>query len=249
MKASLAGLQGLVGDLLDEPIPGETGMNHVAIFDLDGTLVDTPRAIVETIADTFAHLGATPKDKAAIRGTIGLPIAQAFGMLLGVGSDDSLVKSGIKYYQALFKERVLPMAQEMVFPGVADGLAVLRAEGFTLAIATSKFHASADALLEAAGLRNLFTLVIGADQVTNPKPHPETGHVILQKLGVSAEHAVMVGDTTHDLRMAKAAGMRSVGVTYGIHNREELSLAEPNWIADTFIEVRDYIQSGLLQRS
>jgi phosphoglycolate phosphatase len=192
-------------------------------------------------------MGVTPRHADAIRATIGTPIAQAFGTLLGVGSDDILVSDGIKQYQALFKERVLPMAQDLVFPGVVDGLATLRARGFTLAVATNKVYASADALLAAAGLRDLFTLVISADQVTHPKPHPETGHVILQRLGVSAERALMVGDTTHDLLMAKAAGMHSIGVTYGVHNREELRSAKPTWIADTFVEVLDCIQDKLPQ--
>jgi phosphoglycolate phosphatase len=225
----------------------ESRMNYIAIFDLDGTLVDTPRAIVETIIDTFARLGVPSRDSAAIRATIGIPIAKAFGTLLGVGSDDGLVAEGIKQYQALFKERVLPKARSLIFPGVADGLASLRTLGFTLAVATSKHYASADALLQAAGLRDPFSLVVGADQVLNPKPHPEIGHMILQQLGFSAEHAVMVGDTTHDLLMAKAAGMRSIGVTYGIHNKGELKSAEPTWIADTFAEVLARIQAGLPQ--
>ncbi len=219
----------------------------VLIFDLDGTLVDTPRAIVETFTAALARMGAQPRDAAVIRATIGLPLADAFGTLLNMAPDNSEVADGIRQYQLLFKDLVLPKVRDLIFPGVADGLSTLRARGYTLAVATSKFYASADALLAAAGLRNLFDLVVGADQVTKPKPHPETAYMILQKLGVSSEHAVMVGDTTHDLLMAKAAGMRSVAVTYGIHSAGELKSAEPTWMADTFAEALDCIQAALAQ--
>jgi phosphoglycolate phosphatase len=79
--------------------------------------------------------------------------------------------------------------------------------------------------------------VVGADQVTHPKPHPESGQMVLRELGVPAERAVMVGDTTHDLLMARACGMRSIAVTYGVHSVHELRTADPTWLVDTFDDV------------
>jgi phosphoglycolate phosphatase len=218
-------------------------MTFVVTFDLDGTLVDTPRAIVETFSATFASMGAEPRDAAAIRATIGLPLELAFGTLLGVALDDDRVPHAVKRYQALFRELILPRAGALIFPGVVDGLEALHDEGHTLAVATSKVYASADALLVAAGLRDAFSVVVGADQVTHPKPHPEMAHVILRRFGVAAERAVMVGDTTHDLLMAQAAGMSSVAVTYGVHGVQELRSADPTWIADTFDDVLDRIRT------
>ncbi|WP_433435049.1 HAD family hydrolase [Nonomuraea sp. CA-141351] len=212
-------------------------MRHLTVFDLDGTLVDTPRAIVETFTAAFGALGIAPPDASAIRATIGLPLGQAFGALLGLPADDELVASGVRRYQIHFKEIILPRAPELMFPGVTEGLDELRGLGITLAVATSKVHASADALLRSAGLRDLFALVVGADQVAHPKPHPESGRLILRTLGVPAESAVMVGDTVHDLHMARAAGMRSIAVTYGVHGPRELAEARPTWIADTFDDV------------
>jgi phosphoglycolate phosphatase len=222
-------------------------MTYIVIFDLDGTLVDTPRAIVEAFTAAFASMGVQAQDASAIRATIGLPLERAFSRLLGVPLDDEQVDQGVKAYQVSFKELILPKAGELIFPGVADGLATLRSQGVPLAIATSKFYASADALLKSAGLRDLFSVVVGADQVSQPKPNPEMGQLIMEKLGVSAERAVMVGDTTHDLLMAKAAGMRSIAVTYGVHSVQELKSSDPTWIADTFDDVLKYIQTGLLQ--
>ncbi|MCX5555163.1 HAD family hydrolase [Streptomyces sp. NBC_00038] len=212
-------------------------MAQLAVFDLDGTLVDTPRAIIETFSAAFGSLGVEVPDAPEIRATIGLPLQRAFGDLLGVAPDDELATRGVRQYQIHYKELILPRAQELLFPGVAEGLAGLQDRGVTLAVATSKFHASADALLSAAGLRDRFALVVGADQVTHPKPHPESGQLVLDTLGIPAEHAVMVGDTTHDLKMANAAGLRSIAVTYGIHSAAELATAEPTWTVDTFDEV------------
>jgi len=220
----------------------------VVIFDLDGTLVDTPRAIVETFTAVFATMAVPPRDPAAIRATIGLPLERAFSQLLGVGLDDPTVAQAVAHYQTLFRELVLPRASSLIFPGVADGLAALRSRGVSLAVATSKFHASADALLKAAGLRDHFDLVVGADQVAAPKPSPDIGQLIMTTLGVPAERAVMVGDTTHDLLMAKAAGMRSIGVTYGVHSAQELASTNPTWIADSFGDVLSCVTQGLLQR-
>jgi phosphoglycolate phosphatase len=218
---------------------------RAVIFDLDGTLVDTPRAIVETFTAAFAAMGVPARDGDAIRATIGLPLERAFATLLGVAVDDGQVVLGVKQYQLLFKELILPRAASLIFPGVAAGLAALRDQGFLLAVATSKFYASADALLKAAGLRDHFHLVVGADQVAKPKPDAEMGHLIMDKLGVSAERAVMVGDTTHDLLMARGAGMRSVAVTYGVHSVQELTSSDPTWMVDTFEDVLRCVQQGL----
>lgn len=222
-------------------------MTRVAIFDLDGTLVDSPRAIVETFAAAFDAMGVEPRDPADVRATIGLPLEEAFGRLLGVPRDDARVPEGVARYQEAFRTVILPRARSLIFPGVPEGLDELRRRGIETAVATSKFHASADALLSAAGLRDRFAVLVGADDVTHPKPHPESGHAVLAQSGAEPEHAVMVGDTTHDLLMARAAGIRSVAVTYGVHTRSELATAEPSHIADSFEEVVAYILKMLPQ--
>jgi phosphoglycolate phosphatase len=209
-------------------------MTGVAMFDLDGTLIDTPSAIVETFTAVFVAMGVAAAQPPVIRATIGLPLEHAFGKLMGVASDAALVAEGVAQYQVLFREIILPKSEKLVFPGVVDGLRILREHGMALAVATSKFQSSADALLTAAGLRDRFDLVVGADQVTNPKPAPDMGLLIMRQFGATAGQAVMVGDTTHDLLMARAAGVRSIAVTYGVHSRQQLESADPTWITDTF---------------
>ena len=218
-------------------------MTSAVVFDLDGTLVDTPRAIGAAFAAAFAELGVPAVDPAAVRATVGLPLERAFGILLAVPPADPLVVECVRLYQRLYRELVVPRAPELLFPGVVEGLAALRGDGLTLAVATSKFHASADALLTAAGLSEMFGVVVGADEVTNPKPDPEMARLVLRSLDIAAEQAVVVGDTTHDLRMARSAGMRSVAVTYGVHGRSELATVAPTYYADTFDEVVRCVRS------
>ncbi|GGW75710.1 HAD family hydrolase [Streptomyces caelestis] len=222
-------------------------MTYLAMFDLDGTLVDSPRAIVETFAAAFEAMGVAPRDPADVRATIGLPLEQAFATLLGVSRDDARTAEGVARYQEAFRTVILPRAHSLVFPSVAEGLDELRRRGLDLAVVTSKFHASAEALLSAAGLLDRFSVLIGADDVTRPKPHPESGQVAIARCGAEPERAVMVGDTTHDLFMAQAAGVRSIAVTYGVHSRTELAAAGPSHIADSFDEVVAYILKGLPQ--
>jgi phosphoglycolate phosphatase len=213
------------------PSPG------VAIFDLDGTIADTPRAIVASLTAALATFGTPMPAPQEIRATIGLPLERAVGDLLGVAAGDPRIGEGVRRYQAHFRERILPRAAELLFPGARAGLTALSDQGVALAVATSKHYASADALLAAAGIRHLFRVVVGADQVARPKPHPDSGHAVLAACALPAGRAVMIGDTTHDLLMAKACGMRSIAVTYGVHGLPELQTAEPTWYADTFDDV------------
>jgi phosphoglycolate phosphatase len=202
-------------------------------FDLDGTLVDTPRAITDCFQAVLASLGAGAREASAIRAKVGQPLEQAFFGLLG---DRERAALAALRYQALFRERVLPRAAELVFPGADAGLERLRSEGFGLAVITSKVTASAEALLRAAGLRRHFGLVVGADQTARQKPDPEPAFLALRALDVRARDAVMVGDTTHDVLMARAAGMEAVAVTYGAHDRAQLLLAGADRLAGTFDE-------------
>jgi phosphoglycolate phosphatase len=215
------------------------------LLDLDGTLLDTPAGIVRAFTAALADMSAPAADPLAIRATIGLPLPVAFARLLGVEADDPLVAAGVGHYQRCFREIVLPGAADLVFPGVLDGLTRLREAGYLLAVATSKFYASADVVLVAAGLRAEFDEVLGADQVSNPKPHPEMAFALLDRLGSRPADAVMVGDTSHDLLMARAAGLRSVAVTYGVHSVAELTAAEPTWLVDSFGEVVQRIELAL----
>lgn len=215
-------------------------MSAVA-FDLDGTLLDTPRAIAGAFAATFAHLGVAARAHEEIRATIGRPLEDSFAQLLGEPADGPLVARAVGHYKRLYQDRIVPAAPRLLFPGVARGLDLLAGHGFRLAVATNKHTASAEALLAAAGLRPHFAMIVGADAVRRPKPDAEAALLVSETLGVRPPEVIVVGDTVQDLQMAQNAGMRSVAVTYGVHDAGRLAAAEPTWLADSFAEVVDCV--------
>ena len=211
------------------------------IFDLDGTLLDTPHAIVTAFLAVFEAMNKEGVKASDVRATIGMPLDIAFAGLLAVDKHDPSVSWAAKKYVALFREMVLPNAKSLVFPGVLEGLESLKCRGVLMAVATSKAYKNAESLLKAAGLFDYFDVVVGADQVTKPKPHPEMGLLVMKELGITANQAVMVGDTTHDVLMGRGAGMHTVAVTYGIHDSAVLEAAGAHKIVDSFQYVISHI--------
>jgi phosphoglycolate phosphatase len=114
----------------------------------------------------------------------------------------------------------------------------LRDRGFTLAVATGKSRRGLDRELDETGLRDLFLVTRCADE-TRSKPHPQMLQDVLQRAGVSAAEAVMIGDTVHDLEMAAAASVPGVAVTYGVQSWEELQVLEPAHRIDAVSELLD----------
>ncbi len=212
-------------------------MKTALIFDLDGTLIDTPQGIVDTFIAALGVMDIAAPERTEIHATIGMPLEKAFSKFLGKDAGEDVVRFAVKQYQRLFQDIVLPRAVELTFAGVTDGLALLKNQGYALAVATSKVYKSAEALLKAAELFDYFDIVVGSDQVMNPKPHPEMGHLVMRMLDVTPERSIMIGDTTHDLLMAKDSGMQSIAVTYGVHDLKQLESAKPTWIFDSFNEV------------
>lgn len=207
------------------------------IWDLDGTLIDTPRVIVQTAAQVLAELGRTGVDAEAIRAGIGLPLPVALGGLLELPPDSTLVMEAVERYRVHWRAVVNPQINALVFPGVLDGVRALHARGVRQAVATGKAQSGADANVDLAGLRPYIEVVAGYDRVQHPKPAPDLALLVLNELGLEASDAVVVGDTTHDLLMARSAGVRSVGVTYGAMQEDALRSADPTWVAHSFAEV------------
>src|SRR3954464_5345643 len=205
------------------------------LLDLDGTLIDTPQAIVDVTQATLAELNLPPADAQAIRDGIGLPLPIALGQLIGKGPAGAA--DAVEIYRVLWRSQVTPRIPHLLYPGVREGLETLRQQGLSLAVVTGKAQDGAESSVRAAGLSELFEVVLGYTSVPNPKPAPALALEALRRLGQPASDAVVVGDANHDLTMAKRAGIRSIAVSYGAQPLAQLLEAAPTWVAHSFAEV------------
>lgn len=221
----------------------------IVMFDLDGTLFDTAQAIPMAFNAAFRESGLPELPPQIIKETIGLPLEKAFSLLLRLPVTDSRVSQAVDEYQRQFKLIILPAAKSLLFPDVVSGLKTLKQSGFRLSVTTNKFARSANTLLAAADIAHFFEIVVCADEVKEKKPHPESGQKILDYFAAKASHAVMVGDTTHDILMANALGCESIAVTYGIHDENTLRSASPGLMANKFNEVVRFCQQYNLSKS
>ena len=186
------------------------------LFDLDGTLIDSTEAILESFHHAFdLHKAAHPQDE-EIKALIGYPLDIMFARL---GVDEARVWDFVKSYKEHYrvistqKTHLLPFAKE----------AVEHAAGFArLGIVTTKTGAYSRILMEHFGLMQHFEVLIGREDVTHPKPHAEPINKAVEKMGVEKESCWIIGDTRLDLGSAQNAGIGSVGVLSGYDNAEQL---------------------------
>jgi len=222
-------------------------MLEAVIFDLDGTLVDTPKVIVETALAALDGRARSMPEPQAIRATIGLPLSVAFSGLLGLPEGSPEVEEVVREYRRLWRGNVIPRSAELLYPSVAEGVQLLHDLRLRLAVATSKARSGAVMQLEAAGIAKHFDVIAGYDSVERPKPDPQMALHVLERLAAAPQRSVVVGDTTHDLLMAHGAGLRAVAVTYGAHDEATLRTESPEWLAGDFAEVVRLLR-GLAKR-
>ncbi len=191
---------------------------RLIIFDVDGTLVDSQNEIMASMRAAYAAQGLPAPDRMAVLGIVGLSLHAAFAQLsptLAAPARDDLAE----VYKATYAEmrRTGGSKGSPLYPGAREVLDQLRADPFTvLAVATGKSRRGLDALIASHGLESCFVSLQTADHHPS-KPHPSMIHACLADAGVDPAAAVMVGDTTYDMDMARAAGVRTVGVSWGYH--------------------------------
>jgi phosphoglycolate phosphatase len=196
----------------------------LAVFDLDGTLIDSEAVILAAMAEGFAAIGAPVPAADALRSIVGLSLPVALGRLApeAVPGDVEALAEG---YRAAYFARIAT-APLPFFPGLRAALEALAARGdVTLGIATGKSRRGVDALLAAHGIGGLFATVQVSDDHPS-KPHPAMLEAAMAETGIAARRSVMVGDTSFDMEMARAAGMSGLGVTWGFHPAEALAAAD-----------------------
>jgi phosphoglycolate phosphatase len=191
------------------------------VFDWDGTIIDSTGTIAECIQRSAAEMGLPVPDEERARHVIGLGLHDSLRRAV-----PELPAARYPDFVALYRKHFLAREDTMrLFPGMSELLSGL-GKKHTLAIATGKSRRGLDRALDAGGLRKYFTASRCADE-TSPKPHPAMLLELMSELNVPSRHVLMIGDTSHDLEMASAAGVASLGVTYGAHREEGLRACSP----------------------
>lgn len=212
----------------------------VVIFDWDGTVVDSVEHIADSLHQAATELGFPAREREAYRDIIGLGIIEALEALYpGLNRDEiQAIREG--YGRYFFSRKTTPMT---VFQGMTELLADLRADGRGCAVATGKSRKGLDVALGSSGLAERFHITRCADE-TRSKPDPLMLEEIVDHFGIAPSDAVMIGDTRYDLDMARRIGMPSLGVEWGVHDREELGRYGPLGVAATVTELRSLLGLG-----
>lgn len=206
-------------------------MQKLVIFDLDGTLIDTVSLFISSISSVLETMGQPVPEERVIRSISGL------GFQIGLrriapGLEESRIDELISLYQREVLSRTKISRQEELFTGALDALHNLHGrDDFVMAVATGKAAASTNRVLDFHQLKGLFTSIHTPD--TNlAKPNPDMIFNAMNIVDVAPERTVMIGDTTHDMEMARNAGVHALGVTWGYHEPDELEAAGAHLIID-----------------
>ncbi|NJD89195.1 MAG: phosphoglycolate phosphatase [Betaproteobacteria bacterium] len=197
---------------------------RAALFDLDGTLVDTAPDLAAAANRMLADLGRPGLEEGQIRDYVGKGVVNLVNRCFeatGGGSEGERGRAHAifeRHYTAGIADRSRP------YPGVVDGLAALERAGIALGCVTNKAGRFTEPLLEQTGLRHFFGVVVSGDTVERKKPHPDPMLYAAGKLGAAPSETLVVGDSLNDVQSARAAGCAVVVVPYGY--REGLALED-----------------------
>ena len=209
------------------------------VFDWDGTLIDSAGGIVESIQEAARDLN------------LPVPARETASHVIGLGLHDSLrtavptlPEDQYRVFAEAYRRHFLARQGTMaLFPGVRELLQDLHAAGHRLAVATGKSRRGLDHALESSALRRFFCASRCADE-TNPKPHPAMLLELMEQLAVAPGQALMIGDTSHDLEMARSAGVDAVAVAYGAHPGTELRALAPRACVASVPELREWLTTN-----
>lgn len=194
------------------------------LFDLDGTLIDSIDLILRSYRHTMRiHRGEEPPDDVWLEG-LGTPLSVQFRRWT---DDDAELHAMVETY----REYNLAHHDELVRPydGVVEQVLRLHACGKTLGLVTSKMRGGALKGLRLAGIEAAFDVVVGSDEVTHPKPHPEPVLIALERLGRRPAETVFIGDSRHDIECGRAAGVKTAAVLWGPFDRGHLEDLDPDY--------------------
>jgi len=204
-------------------------MVKTALFDLDGTLIDSLPLIKATYQRVFETM-EIPWDDGRVMESIGLPLIRIAEQFAG-NQADCFYKLYLKYQNENHGDYI------KLFPGTFDALNKIKSKGYTIGIVTSKRRETAEEAIESTHIEPLISALIAFEDVKAHKPEPEPVLKAMNFLTAAPEKTVYVGDSWYDIMAGKSAGVATVGVTWGMADRLKLQEHKPNRIIDCWDEL------------
>lgn len=207
------------------------------IFDCDGTIVDSQAAIVLSMDHAFQSLGLPPPSRAQTLAVVGLSLPEAF-FVLAPDAEPQVRHQLAERYKSAFRDLDRdPSDCEILFPGCKDTIAHLAGQDdVVLGIATGKSRRGVDRLIDKEGWHGLFVTIQTADEHPS-KPHPSMINAAMAETGALAHQTIMIGDTTYDIEMARAANVGALGVAWGYHHEDELREAGAHGVIGDYADL------------
>lgn len=216
---------------------------RLAIWDVDGTLVDSRAVIQACMEAAFRDTGLPPPDYDATRRIVGLSLIEALTILAPPDIDAARLDLLVGHYKNAFTvQRAAPGHHEPMYDGALDVLDRLKQDGWLLAIATGKTHRGLDGLFAKHPIKSYFDTVWCADDGPG-KPHPFMVEQSMRALGCAPSQSLMIGDAIHDIAMGRAAGVRSLGVSWGFGRADELRDAGADEVHHEFRTLTDSLMA------
>ncbi len=198
-----------------------SGRCRLIMFDFDGTLVDSGRAIAEAMAEAFTEAGVAPPPAVRVRRTVGLRLEEAIARLLSEDTWSLVPRIAAGYRESFARLRERPDFDEPLVDGARQAIERLESDGAILGIVTGKNRRGLAASLERHALDTHFTTLKTADDGPG-KPHPQVLLEAMSEVGADPGETFVIGDTVYDMELALNAGVRALGVSWGYHESDEL---------------------------
>ncbi|WP_100374006.1 pyrophosphatase PpaX [Bacillus sp. FJAT-45037] len=205
------------------------------LFDLDGTLINTNELIIASFLHTLEHYKPGEYDREKVITFIGPPLADSFKTV-----DAERYEEMIDFYRTHNHAFHDELVRE--YEGVFETIKTLHEKGYNLAIVTTKIRKTALMGLKLMNLDSYFDVVVGLDDVTHAKPHTEPLELALERLGVTKEGAMMIGDSPHDIHAGKNLGIPTAGVSWSIKGEEAIRALEPDYVLETMADLLDILE-------
>jgi phosphoglycolate phosphatase len=217
---------------------------RLAVFDCDGTLVDGQADVCWAMERAFARAGLSAPDVSAVRRAVGLSLPQAVRALAPDLNEDQN-RAVTEFYRSSFRaRREEGLLDEPLYDGIAELLTALHDDGWRLAVATGKSDRGLAACLATHGIADLFVSLQTADHHPS-KPHPAMLEAALFEAGALPAQAVMIGDTSFDMLMARSARVAAIGVAWGYHAPAELLASGALSVAETVAALLQAMEEAL----